>query len=234
MNAALADYQAAIDQAASGTDYDAAKAKADEAAARVLELCTTNGYNDIASCIGQDLPPVPPAPEAAPAEQAAPAETPAEAPAATEEPAATDAPAATEAPADAPADQPAPAAEDPNAQIQADLNKAAELYGVGASQLDAGDPAGQSTVDAANQQFADICAAAGLTDVAACLAQFGIELPPLPETPVAPAEPAGTPIADLPGSNEEVTPEATEVLPESVAPEIRCADPRQLQGHRDR
>ena len=113
----------------------------------------------------------------------------------------------------------APAPVDPNAQAQADLNKAAELYAVGASQLDSGDASGQSTIDAANQQFADICATLNLTDVAACLAQFGIELPPLPATPVAAETPAETPIADLPGASAEVTPEATEVLPESVKPE---------------
>ena len=104
------------------------------------------------------------------------------------------------------------------AAAQDQLGTAVELYNVGVGQLDAGDVSGQSTIDAANKQFATICAALGVADVAQCLAQYGITLPPIPQV-TAPAEPASTPIAELPGAQEAVTPLAVEVLPETVAPE---------------
>ncbi len=107
---------------------------------------------------------------------------------------------------------------DPVAAAQDQLGTAVELYNVGVGQLQAGDAAGQSTIDAANRQFADMRAALGSADVAACLQQYGITLPAVPEL-AAPAEPALPPIADLPGSNLEVTPEAVEVPPEASAPE---------------
>lgn len=216
LQAALDDYQAAMQLAADG-DYANAEPAAAAAEARILELCTTNGYPDIESCIGQPLPPLP--------EPAAPAEepmAPAEAPAATtEEPAAEEQPAAEQPAAE---DQPAaadeaPAEPDPMAQAEADLATAAELYGVGVSQLEAGDASGQSTIDAANNRFAELCGVLGQSDVAACLAAYGIELPPLPETPVE-AAPLPTPISELPGAEDDVNPETTEVLPESVAPEM--------------
>ena len=106
-----------------------------------------------------------------------------------------------------------------NAELEAQLLTAAELYNVGVNQLDSGDAAGQSTVEAASNQFAQICAALGFPDVAACLAQYGIELPPLPAAPAQPTQPTETPVDELPGADEAVTPEATEVLPETVAPE---------------
>jgi outer membrane protein OmpA-like peptidoglycan-associated protein len=209
------------------TDYDAAKAKADAAAAKIQQLCTDNGYPDIKSCIGQDLPPLPEPPAAEqpaqPAEQsAAPAEQPAaEQPAApAEQPAAPAEQPATEQPAEAGPESVPSDANAPNPQQAAldQLNTAAELYNVGIGQLQNGDPAGQSTIDAANKQFADLCAALGTNDVAQCLAQNGITLPPVPEL-AAPAQPAQPPIADLPGANEDVTPVAVEVLPETVKPE---------------
>jgi outer membrane protein OmpA-like peptidoglycan-associated protein len=220
LQAALDAYQAALNLAA--TDYPGAVTAAAAAEARILELCTTNGYPDIASCIGQELPPLP----APPAEQPA-AEQPAEP--ATEQPAAeTPAEPAAEQPAETPVEQPAEAGPtdqpadagevDPIAAAQEQLGVAVELYGVGIGQLEAGDPAGQSTIDAANRQFEEICAALGTPDVAACLAQYSITLPPVPEL-AAPAEPAPPPIAELPGAQLEVTPEAVEVLPEASAPE---------------
>ncbi len=216
LQAALDDYQAALQLAADG-DYANAEPAAAAAEARILELCTTNGYPDIESCIGQPLPPLPE--PAAPAEEpAAPAEAP-EAPAATTE----EQPAAEQPAEPAAGEEQQPAAEtpaepDPMAEAEAELGVAAELYAVGVGQLEAGDASGQSTIDAANNRFAELCATLGQPDVATCLAQYGIELPPVPETPVEQA-PLPTPISELPGAEEEVTPETTEVLPETVAPE---------------
>src|SRR5690606_229438 len=90
-------------------------------------------------------------------------------------------------------------------------------FNVGVAQLQAGDAAGQSTIDAANGQINEICTSLGFTDPAECLAQFGLtlpEVPPLPEQPAPEAQPA-EPAA---GAAEPVTPEAVEVLPD-VAPE---------------
>jgi len=232
LNAALAEYQAALDSAAGGGDYAAAQAQADAASARILELCTANGYADITSCIGQDLPPLPQ--QAAPAEQPA-AETPAEQPA-TETPAAEQP--ATETPAEpTTAEQPAagePAAEepapvgepavietpppvDPAVQAQADIGTAIELYNAGIAQLQAGNVDGQTTVDFAMQQITAACEAAGNADVAACLAAFGF--PPLADVPqVAAAEPA-PPVELSPAIDEIVTPDAVEALPVDIAPE---------------
>ena len=228
LNAAVAQYQQALDLAAAG-DYATAQPMAAEAAARITQLCTDNGYPTVEACIGQTLPPLPepPAPET-PAEQpAATTETPAEQPAA--EAPATEAPAeqpATEAPAiEEPAEgvdggePPAEGPTDPVVQAQNDLQTAIELYNVGVTQLQNGDPDGQSTVDAANAQITNICTSIGYTDNAQCILDLGFTpLPPLPEVPVE--QPAAeTPAAELPGAEEAVTPEAVEVLPETVAPE---------------
>ena len=226
LNAALAEYQAALDSAAGGGDFAAAQAQADAASARILELCTANGYADIASCIGQELPPLPqpaapaeqPATEA-PAEQPA-TETPAEQPAAdtpAEQPAA-DQPATEEpAPVGEPAVIEAPPPIDPAVQAQADIATAIELYNSGIAQLQAGNTDGQTTVDLAMQQITAACQTAGNGDVAACLAAFGF--PPLAEVPqVAAVEPAA-PVELSPAIDEIVTPDAVEALPVSVAPE---------------
>ncbi|MGV3491668.1 MAG: hypothetical protein ACO1OG_10140 [Devosia sp.] len=211
LQAALDAYQAALNQAAAG-DYAAAAPAAAAAEARILELCTTNGYPDIASCIGQELPPLPEQPTETPAE--VPTETPAEQPA--EVPAETPAEQEGEA---GPTDQPADAGVvDPIAAAQDQLGTAVELYNVGIAQLEGGDAAGQSTIDAANRQFAEICATLGNTDVAACLAQYGITLPPVPQLAASPV-PEQPPLATLPGADVEVTPDAVEVLPEAVVPE---------------
>src|SRR5690606_5565173 len=95
LNAALGQYQDALNQAAAG-DYAGAQPKAAEAEARITQLCTDNGYPSVEACIGQTLPPLPEptAAEEAPAEEAPPA---AEAPA--EEAPAAEAP-AEEAPAE--------------------------------------------------------------------------------------------------------------------------------------
>lgn len=169
-----------------------------------------------------------PEPEAAPApepqaEEPAPApEQPAAEEPAPEQPAAEEAapeqPAAEEPAAEQPAPE-QPAEPDPQQQAQSQLQKAAELYQVGVDQLDQGDAAGQSTIDAANAQFAEICAALGVNDIAQCLAQFGIELPPLPATPAQPKPSEGQPISALPGADNEVAPETTEVLPQDVTGE---------------
>lgn len=230
LNAALAEYQAALDSAAGGGDFAAAQAQADAASARILELCTANGYADIASCIGQELPPLPQpaAPAEQPAEQPA-AETPAEQPAAeapAEQPAAdaqaeqpvAEQPATEEpAPVGEPAVIEAPPPIDPAVQAQADIGTAIELYNSGIAQLQAGNADGQTTVDLAMQQITTACQTAGNGDVAACLAAFGF--PPLAEVPqVAAAEPAPAPELS-PAIDEIVTPDAVEALPVNVAPE---------------
>ncbi len=245
LNAALAEYQAALDSAAAGEDFAAAQARADAASARILELCTANGYADIASCIGQELPPLPQpaAPSEQPAEQPA-TDVPAEQPA-TEVPA--DQPAATETTAEQPAaevsaeqsateqpateqpaaEEPAPVGEpavieapppvDPAVQAQADIGTAIELYNSGIAQLQAGNADGQTTVDLALQQITAACETAGNADVAACLAAFGF--PPLAEVPqVAATEPAPQPELS-PAIDEIVTPDAVEALPVDIAPE---------------
>src|SRR5690606_32198349 len=58
LNAALGQYQEALNQAAAG-DYAGAQLKAAEAEARIQQLCTDNGYPSIEACIGQTLPPLP-------------------------------------------------------------------------------------------------------------------------------------------------------------------------------
>lgn len=158
------------------------------------------------------------------AEDAAPADEPqqVEEPQQTEEAPPADQQQMEEAPAD---DQPAADEQQPEEQpaqadpAAAELDKAFQLYQVGIGQLDSGDSAGQSTIDAANQQFAEICAGLGIADVTQCLAQYGIELPPIPQVAEKPADPDQKPIADLPGADEAVAPDTAEVLPESVKPE---------------
>ncbi len=171
-----------------------------------------------------------PAAEEPQAEEPAPEQPAMEAPA-TEEPSAEEpapeqelVPVEEPVPAEEPAPAEPPAAEQPaepdpmQAAIE-QLQKAAEVYQVGVDQLDAGDSAGQSTIEAANAQFAELCAALGFADVAQCLAEFGIELPPLPATPVEPKPSEGKPISELPGADNTVLPETTEVLPEDVTGE---------------
>lgn len=210
LNAALADYQRALDQASQGGDFAEAQAIADDAEARILQLCTANGYPDIASCIGQELPalPQPTAEEQAPA---------ADDQAVEEQPA--DEPAAEDVPADAdPLDVLAPPPVDPMVEVEANIATAIELYNSGIEQLASGNADGQVTVDLALQQITEACAAADQTDIAACLEQFGFA--PLAEVPqVEVNEEPSEPVELSPAIDEEVTPEAVEALPVDIAPE---------------
>ncbi len=188
--------------------------------------------------------------EAAPAqEEAAPAPSSEEAAPApsSEEAAPAPAPSSEEAaPAPAPSSEeaaPAPSA-DQGADVLAQLTAAVDLYNQGVAQLDAGDASGQAKVDQAKGQIDAICTAAGMTDTTACLAQFGLELQPLPQQPAAssaeqPApsaeQPATTseepaapseeqassvpPISELPNASEAVDPTAVEPLPADVSSE---------------
>lgn len=205
LNAALADYQRALDQASQGGDFAEAQAIADDAEARILQLCTDNGYADIASCIGQELPALPQPAAEQPAQAA-------------EEPVAEEQP-AEEIPADAdPLDIPAPPPVDPMVEVQANLATAIELYNSGIEQLGNGNPDGQVTVDIALQQIADACGVAGQQDVAACLEQFGFA--PLAEVPqFETTEQQPAPAELSPAIDEDVTPEAVEALPADIAPE---------------
>lgn len=197
-----------------------------------------------------------PAPDAAPAEQAAPTEqaapeqqdaAPATEPApAAEEPAPQ--PAAEPAPAQeqaAPAEeQPAPTAETQQTAPEAAATTNAETdYGAEISaQVDAynaavadlmagGDTAGaQTRIDDARAQIASLCAEAGFPDMDACLANFGLELPPVPAldsqqpAPATDAE-ANQDVGDnQPAPVEETTAngqpaELVENLPEGVTAE---------------
>ena len=60
------------------------------------------------------------------------------------------------------------------------LTAAVDLYNEGVAELDAGNTDGQAKVDQAKGQIDAICSTAGFTDTTACLAQFGLELSPLP------------------------------------------------------
>ncbi len=87
LQAALDQYQAAPQPGRSSGDYAGALPAAQAAEARILELCTANGYPDIASCIGQPLPPLPEPPADQPAAEQ-PAQEPAPEQPAAEQPAA--------------------------------------------------------------------------------------------------------------------------------------------------
>lgn len=205
LNAALADYQRALDQASQGGDFAEAQAIADDAEARILQLCTDNGYADIASCIGQELPALPQPAAEEPAQAA-------------EEPVAEEQP-AEDIPADAePLDVPAPPPVDPMVEVQANIATAIELYNSGIEQLASGNTDGQVTVDIALQQITEACAAADQTDIAACLELFGF--PPLAEVPqVEVTEEQSEPVELSTAIDEDVTPEAVEALPVDIAPE---------------
>jgi outer membrane protein OmpA-like peptidoglycan-associated protein len=162
-----------------------------------------------------------PAPEPAPAPEPTPEPAPEPEPAPVEEPAA-EAPPPAEEPAvvEEPAAEPAPA-EEPAAETELDLTAALQtqldLYYAGIEQLMAGgDPAqARGQIDTARAEMEALCAEAGYPSLEACLADYGITLPPVPEDPVpAPEEPATPAEATEPA--EEPAP--TEVPAEEPAP----------------
>jgi outer membrane protein OmpA-like peptidoglycan-associated protein len=232
LNAAIAQYQQALNLAAEG-DYAAAEPLAEEAEARIRQLCTDNGYPDIESCIGQSLPPLPEPRQPAPADEPEaempsepepveePAAQPAEGAEPAQQPAAGEAPAANRQSTDAgqgAAPATGPSEEDMLAKAEEDLTVAVELYSVGVEQLRAGDAAGEATIEAANRRIADVCRMLEIADTAQCLSRFGLTLPELPEVqPEARSEPEEP--ARVVGEDAEVTPEATEAVPEGVPPE---------------
>src|SRR5690606_35891371 len=130
--------------------------------------------------------------EAAPEAEPAPAvtqEAPAEAPAA-EQPAAEP----TELPAEeAPAQE---AEQTPDVDISADLQAQVDIYnGAVADMMSGGDAAAaQAQISQAQQTISSLCASAGQTDVAACLAGYGLSLPAVPNMPA--------------GDTQEVAPDA--------------------------
>ena len=151
-----------------------------------------------------------PAPEPAPAAEPAPVEAPA--PAAEEAPA----PVAEPAPAE-PAAEAAPAA--PTVDISAELQGQVDLYNAAiADMMSGGDQvAAQDQMASAKQNITDLCAQAGMDDITACLANYGLELPVVPnmDEPAAPApaaavEPAeqAEPIEELPAgvTQDQVAP----------------------------
>ena len=115
------------------------------------------------------------------------------------------------------------------------------MYNQGVAALQSGNAAGQGQIDRAKPRIDRICQDAGFTDTTACLAQFGLQLNPLPPKPgeppasaaqssaatpeVTPASPSTPkeqpssvpPISALPNASEAVTPSAVEVLPSDVS-----------------
>ena len=146
-----------------------------------------------------------PVEQSAPVEEPVPVEEPAPAPEAAPEVAPEPAPEAQQAPEAAPVEQPAPeaapveqpapeAAQEaappaPSADISGELSAQVDAYnGAIADMMSGGDAAtAQSTIDQSRQNISNICAGAGLTDVDACLASYGLSLPQVPNMPAAPA-----------------------------------------------
>ena len=186
-----------------------------------------------------------PAPEQPPAEQPAAEEPAAEEPVAeqpaTEEPAAEPAPVREEPVAEEPmmeeapaeespvVDEAAPAGEQPvedpaeeEASIEAQLSAQVDAHNAAVADLAAGADAAetQARIDAALAEITAICGVLGYGDIDACLAEFGLELSPLPKAAPTEEQPA-TPADDQPEPVEETTPEGepaemVEDLPEGV------------------
>ncbi|MBF0679796.1 MAG: OmpA family protein [Devosia sp.] len=158
-----------------------------------------------------EVAPVPaPAPEAPPAVEAAPAEP---------------APAPEVAPAP---EQPA-APEAPAADYGALLTAQVDAYNAGVADLMAGnDTAGaQARIDSARAEIARLCAEAGLGDEAACLANFGLQLPEIPALPAAPAPApdAAQPVAPAPAPETQRPAEAEQ--PVAPVPAEQPVQPEQ-------
>ncbi len=157
----------------------------------------------------------PPAEEAAPpAEEAAPPAEEAAPPAAEVAPPAEEVtPPAEEATPPA-AETPAENADDALKQ----LIQAVDEYNAGTEELDKGNTdQGNQQIAAAQAKIDAICVAAGFADSAACLENFNLTLNPLPGA--QPEKQAEQPMAEPPAANEAVTPDAVEVLPDTVKPE---------------
>ena len=129
----------------------------------------------------------------------------------------------------------APSSEQPKNNGVARLKRAVDEYNQGVTDLSAGDKAGQAKIDDAKKKIDALCTAAGIPDVTACLAQFGLVLNPLPPQPgepssatpevtaptsseAPPPQPSVPPVSELPKASEAVTPSAVEVLPSTVQP----------------
>jgi len=192
-----------------------------------------------------------PAPEPAPVEEAAPtAEEPAApeavAPAEPVAPEAAPEPDVQAAPEAAPAEEPAPEEAAPADQqaapeAAAGTDQAAEIaaqvdaYNGALADLMAGGEAtdAQARLDAARGEIARLCAEAGFASTEECLAEYGLELPPVPaldnqgepSAETAPAEDGrAAPGDEQPAPVETSTPdgqpaELVEDLPEGVSPE---------------
>jgi len=138
-----------------------------------------------------------PAPEAAAEEQPAPAmeAEPALAPEAEpamEQPAAEPAPAAETEPVAEPAPAAEPAPVEATIDISAQLQAEVDIYNAAIADMMAGgdEAAARAQMDTAQQNIAALCAEAGMDDVTACLANYGLELAAIPnmDKPAAPAE----------------------------------------------
>ena len=107
--------------------------------------------------------------------------------------------------------------------ISAELQVQVDLYNAAIADMMAGgdQAAAQAQMTAAQQAIADLCAQAGVADVTACLANYGLELPAVPnmEQPAAAVEPAAP--AEEPVEQVEALPEG--VTEEQVAPVLDSA-----------
>ncbi|WP_157291706.1 OmpA family protein [Devosia marina] len=177
-----------------------------------------------------------PAPEQPPAEQPAAEEPAAEEPVAeqpvTEEPAAEPAPVREEPVSEEPMMEEAPAEETPvldeaapaeeEASIEAQLSAQVDAHNAAVADLAAGADAAeaQARIDAALAEITAICGVLGYGDIDACLAEFGLELSPLPkaasteEQPATPADEQPEPVEDTTSEGEPA--EMVEDLPEGV------------------
>ncbi|MBB4051758.1 outer membrane protein OmpA-like peptidoglycan-associated protein [Devosia subaequoris] len=176
----------------------------------------------------QEEPVVQEQPVEEPAAEQPKAEEPATEPApAKEEPSVNEEPMTEQAPAEeAPVAQEATPAQDPatadpaiteDASIEARLIAQVDAHNAAVADLSAGADAteAQSRIDAALDQITVICGGLGYADIEACLAEYGLELTPLPESmstdeqPAAPAPGDEQPAAPAPGDEQPAPAEET-------------------------
>ncbi|AVF04720.1 MULTISPECIES: OmpA family protein [Devosia] len=162
-----------------------------------------------------------PAAEPAPAQEEPAAEEPVAEEPVTEEAPAEETPVVEDAP---PAEeQPVEdAAVEEEASIEAQLSAQVDAHNAAVADLAAGADAteAQSRIDAALAEITAICGVLGYGDIDACLAEFGLELAPLPEAvpteeqPAAPGDEQPEPVEETTSEGEPA--EMVEDLPEGV------------------
>ncbi|MCS6762451.1 MAG: OmpA family protein [Candidatus Devosia symbiotica] len=218
--------------------YTAAQASGDAdalaaAESPFTEACIVAGYTSIEECIAavkvsavatQPAPAVEPTPAEEAALVAGPAPEAMAEP--TPEPVAETAPepAAEAAPVEAPVEA-API------DINADLQTQLDVYNFAIADMMAGgdQAAAQIQMASAQQNMADLCAQINMDNLTACLANYGLELPVIPdmEMPAVP-EAAGKPVAPVEQPVEPIQDLPAGITQEQVAPVLESAkDPEQ-------